>query len=38
MDAARNCINIHNQIPNVGVEYITNQITFETHKLQKKKI
>ncbi len=33
MNATRNCINIHNQIPNVGVEYIVNQMTFETHQL-----
>jgi hypothetical protein len=25
--------NIHNQIPNFGVEYIANQMTFETHQL-----
>ncbi len=35
MDATRNCISIHNQIQNVAVEYIANQITFETHQLYK---
>jgi hypothetical protein len=33
MDATRNNISIHNQIPNVVVEYITNQMTYETHQL-----
>jgi hypothetical protein len=33
MNATINYINIHNQIPNVGVEYIANQTTFETHQL-----
>jgi len=33
MDATRNWISIHNQIPNVKVEYIANQMTFETHQL-----
>jgi hypothetical protein len=33
MDATRNFISIHNQIPNVRVEYIANQMTFETHQL-----
>jgi len=33
MDATRNSISIHNQIPNVVVEYITNQMTYETHQL-----
>jgi hypothetical protein len=28
MDATRNYISIHNQIPNVKVEYIANQMTF----------
>jgi hypothetical protein len=35
MDATRNCISIYNQIHNVVVEYIANQITFETHQLYK---
>ncbi len=33
MDVTKNHINIHNRIPNVGVEYIANQMTFETHQL-----
>jgi hypothetical protein len=33
MDATRNYMNVHNQIPNVGVEHIANQMRFETHQM-----